>query len=147
MNRKEFVGKLVQIGVAAAVAPMCCAEAIGQVINNSTPPLNCSMEPVTDADKQGHGCDYAFPSAQRWLKRFMDIFDEELDQATRYRIMEINGRRCFIGAHGDKTQPPDSGALDAMVKKWGLKREGNDIYFDYVQNPKGMKVKNGWCLC
>lgn len=146
MDRKEFVGSLVRIGVAAVAAPMCCAEAIAQTLNNPLPPLNCSMEPVTDADKQGHSCDFAFPVAQRWLKRFMDIFDEELDQATRYRIMEINGKRCFVAAHG-AGKPPDPAALDTVVKKWGLKREGNDIYFDYVQNPKGMKVSSGWCLC
>ncbi len=147
MDRKEFVGKLVQIGVAAAVAPICCAEALAQTPTNPLPPLNCSMEPVTDADKQGHGCDYAFPYAQRWLKRFMDVFDEELDEATRHRIMERNGQRCFLAAYGARKQTPDQGALDEIVKKWGLRREGNDIYFAYVQNPKGMKVKSGWCLC
>ncbi len=143
MDRKEFVGKLVQIGVAAIAAPMCCAEALAQA---PLPPLNCSMDPVTDADKQGHGCDYAFPYAQRWLKRFMDVFDEELDQATRNRIMERNGQRCFIAAYGSRKQT-DPAFLDEFLKKRGIRREGNDIYFDYVQNPKGMKVASGWCLC
>lgn len=148
MNRKEFVGKLVHIGVAAAAAgPLCCAEALAQTVNSPLSPLNCSMDPVTDADKQGHGCDYAFPFAQHWLKRFMDVFDEELDQPTRYRIMERNGQRCFVSAHGSGKQPPDPGALDAFVKMRGLRREGNVIYFNYVQNPKGMKVQSGWCLC
>ncbi len=147
MDRKEFVGRLVQIGVAAAAAPMCCAEALAQAADKKVPPLNCSMVPVTDPDKQGHGCDRSFSHAQRWVKRFMDVLDEELDQATRNRIMERNGQVCFVGAYGPRKELPDAAGLETIVKKWGLRREGNDIYFDYVQNPQGMKVASGWCLC
>jgi hypothetical protein len=71
--------------------------------------------------------------------------------------MESCGRACFIGANGErKSVPPTNeevaGFLKAMKDRFGddsVRQDGNDtlIYFRYTQNPKGLKVSQGYCLC
>jgi len=136
MNRKEFLVQLTGYGAAtaglAAFAPCCSAAA--EVSADGTP------------------IDKRMSFAQTYIKRFMDAVDHECDEATRIRLMHANGKACFIGS-GAKPFP---GGLDAFIeeaKKWVapnppfIRREGDIVYFDYVQNPAGLKVKDGWCLC
>ena len=117
----------------AGLAP-CCAAAASLPVAEGTP-----------IDKR-----MAF--AQTWAKRMMDNLDKEVDEPTRTRLMQANGRSCFLGS-GRK---PFEGGLDAFieaVKKWSgdgpppIRREGDVVYFDYVANPAGLKVADGWCLC
>jgi len=136
VNRKEFLVQIAGVGAAgvgiSALAPCCAAAA----------ELSAAGTPI---DKR-----MAF--AQTYIKRFMDNIDHECDEATRLRLMQANGRSCFIGSG----QKPFPGSLDAFieaVKKWAgtdpppIRREGDIVYFDYVRNPGGLKVADGWCLC
>jgi len=140
MNRKEFLVQLTGYGAAAtamaavpALAPCCAAAATLQAAEGT--PVDKRME-----------------FAQRWVKRMMDNLDNEVDETARTRLMHANGRSCFRGA----AQPPFQGGLDAFIegaKKWAgdgpspIRREGEIVYFDYVRNPAGLKVSDGWCLC
>jgi hypothetical protein len=90
--------------------------------------------------------------SQRWVKRMMDNLDKEVDEPTRTRLMQANGRSCYRGSN----QRPFQGGVDAFieeVKKWAgarpspIRRDGNIVYFDYVKNPAGLKVADCWCLC
>ena len=66
--------------------------------------------------------------------------------------MHANGRSCFRGS-GQKPFPGGVDAFIEQVRKWSgaglspIRREGDIVYFDYVQNPAGLKVADGWCLC
>jgi len=141
VNRKEFLVQITGYGAAAAglaaIAPCCAAAAQ-------------TAAPV--ASPAGTPIDKRMAFAQTYIKRLMDNIDHECDEDTRTRLMHANGRACYIGA-GFKPFP---GGLDAYIeaaKKWAgpnppfIRREGDIVYFDYVQNPAGLKVKDGWCLC
>ena len=82
--------------------------------------------------------------AHKWVKRFFDIFDKELDAATRKRIMEENGKQCYIGAehkkHAPVTMEKFVSILEKGLGKENCRMEGNTIYFNYVSNPKGLKT-------
>lgn len=141
MNRKEFLVQLtgysaLAAGVSGVEFAPCCAAAQSLPAAEGTP-----------IDKR-----MAF--AQTWVKRMMDNLDSEVDEPTRIRLMHTNGRTCYLGSH-ERRQPPPGG-LDAFIEhvkqRSGdgpspIRREGKIVYFDYVRNPAGLKVADGWCLC
>ncbi|MGA2185944.1 MAG: hypothetical protein ABSH47_23230 [Bryobacteraceae bacterium] len=141
MNRKAFLVQLTGYGAAtagvaslAALAPCCAAAA------------------TLPAAAEGTPIDKRMAFAQTWAKRMMDNVDDELDEPTRARLMHANGRSCFRGS-GQKPFPGGVDAFIEQVRKWSgtgpspIRREGDIVYFDYVQNPAGLKVADGWCLC
>ena len=145
MNRKEFLVQLTGYGTAATVigsiglAPCCGA---GQALQAAA------------QSGEGTPIDKRMAFAQTWAKRMMENLDKEVDEPTRTRLMHANGKSCYRGA-----TPPErqfKGGVDAFIEqltKWSgprpspIRREGNTIYFEYVQNPAGLKVADGWCLC
>jgi hypothetical protein len=145
MNRKQFL----QLGGCCAVltalqrlsgaAPAAASEP-------ALPPAPApSGLPLTPAQER-------IEFAERWAKRFFDIFDAHLDEATREKIMMANGRACHEGSlHGRKEPPISVDDFVARVQSYvgaeAIHREGDTIYFSYVQNPRGLKVADGYCLC
>jgi hypothetical protein len=140
MNRKEFLLKSLGLGAAGAgafaiVGGPCCAQ---------------QAQPA-----QGTPCNKKYDFSQTWVKRFMDILDQNLDESTRIKLMHTMDRTCYAGANGKrpdrKPQPGDLDTLIAALKKYGgdemIRREGDVIHFQYIQNHAGLKVADGWCLC
>lgn len=91
-----------------------------------------------------------------WVKRFFGILDEQIDEKTRYKLMQTNGRECARGAYGDLsvTTPASIEQIDKTIALWQEKlgkdniyRKDNLVYFNYVGNPKGLKISDGYCLC
>ena len=148
MNRKEFLVQLTGYGAAAAgiaimpgLAPCCGAAATLQ-----------SGAPAAPQTGDGTPADKRIAFAQKWAKRMMDNLDKEIDEPSRVRLMHANGRSCYRGSG----QAPFQGGVGAFIdqmRKWAgagpspIRREGDIVYFDYVQNPAGLKVSDGWCLC
>ncbi len=138
MNRKEFLHTSMAAGAGAftILGAPCCAQ-------------------QAPAAPQGTPCDKKYDFSQTWVKRFMDILDQTLDEPTRIQIMHAMGRTCYSGAHGKrpdrKPQPGDLDKLIAGIKKFGgdemISREGDVIHFKYIGNPAGLKVADGFCLC
>jgi hypothetical protein len=91
--------------------------------------------------------------AKTWTGRFMRVLDQRLDEKTRRELMEANGRACAMGAYG----PPDSAktlTVDAFVARLAsyvgeanCRRDGDVVNFAYRQNPRGLRVEDGYCLC
>ncbi len=133
MNRKQFLSTFG--GCCGAVSALKAAAA--QPASAETP-----------VDRK-----YAF--SQTWVKRFMSVLDQNVDEPTRKRLMQSQGRVCYEGAHGKRPpERPARGALDKAIegmKKYGgeemIRREGDTIHFQYIRNPAGLKVKDGYCLC
>ncbi len=89
--------------------------------------------------------------AQRWVKRFFETLDSQLDEPARKNLMETNGKRCYRQAH---TKPGQRIELEKLVLKIqdrsgkeNCRLDGNAVYFNYVQNPRGLRVADGYCLC
>lgn len=142
MNRKQFLVQLAGYGAVAAALPVlapCCAAA-------------ATLRTAESASAEGTPIGERMAFAQTWAKRMMDNIDGELDEPTRVRLMQANGRSCFRGA-GFKPFPGGVDAFIEAVRKWAgpgpspIRREGEIVYFDYVRNPAGLKVADGWCLC
>jgi hypothetical protein len=147
MNRKEFLVQLTgysALGAGLAAAPLapCCAAA--QKLSNASG-AQPKLEEAFPVDKR-------FAWAQKWAGRMIDNIDAELDEPTRKRLMQAQGRTCYRGIINKQKFPP----LDAFIvgaNAWAGKegpiarREGDTVYFDYFANPEGLRNADGWCLC
>ena len=102
---------------------------------------------------EGTRLDKQMAWANKWVKRFFNNLDAEIDEPARKRMMQANGRACD---RGPVRLNKFKGTLDefkAAVDKYSggpdpaMRREGDTIYFNYVANPAGPKNADGWCLC
>jgi hypothetical protein len=140
MDRKSFLKK--SIG-------MCSLYAAGHV------PLCCAAAEEKTENKPGTPCEKKQEFAQTWVKRMFDILDAQLDDTARKKLMETMGEACYRGSLGEGAKetpkPMEVDALVAGMKQYGgedmARREGNTIYFQYIKNPAGLRVADGFCLC
>jgi hypothetical protein len=70
--------------------------------------------------------------------------------------MQINGSLCATGAYGEITDSTSHSTeeIDATIADWqkflgreNIYRNDNTVFFNYVGNPKGLKIADGYCLC
>ena len=101
-------------------------------------------------------CDKKVEFAKIWISRFFTVLDKNLDEKTRIEIMRQNGEACYAGAYGETMElVPHSyedidksiAEISSYLGKDNPRREGNIIYFQYVGNPNGLKISDGYCLC
>ncbi len=148
MDRKQF---LKASGCCAALAMLhratgeATAPAPAPANQPAAPAQGAAGPPLTPAEVRVQW-------AETWAKRFFDVFDANLDPETRERIMRANGRACNEQglAQGKRQLPPLDvfiGNVRAHLGDEAIRREGDVVYFNYVQNPRGLKVADGYCLC
>ena len=151
MNRKEFLraggccAALALLKRAAGETPAASAPAAPTPPPTPVPLPSPASKPLTSAEER-----VAF--AERWAKRFFDVLDATVDQETREKLMRANGRACHEGSLQRHKQPPAN--VDQFVEHirshFGpefARREGDTVYFNYIQNFSGLKVADGYCLC
>lgn len=131
MDRKQFVSIALKAPAAMFAAGCCCAVA-------DNPP----------AAQPGRDPNWDF--TQRWVKLLMDNADANLDEASRRKLMDAQGRACFRARHPGASPKAEPGDLDKLLgdlKKFageqGVKRAGNVIELQYPKGPNG----EARCLC
>ncbi len=146
MNRKEFlanVGKACMGGCACAlVAGMSAVYAQ-------------EGQPTTPPPPQKSRADTRMEFAEGWVKRFFAAFDENLDPATRKKVMMANGKACYmnwIKESKQQVKPITLEQLKAWVEKnsqdGSYRIEGNTIHFQYENAAEtGQASPEGACLC
>lgn len=93
--------------------------------------------------------------AEKWVTRFFDVLDANLDPETRKKIMLANGRVCFlewIKETGQQIKPVSlerfADWVKSNVKDETYRVEGNTIYMQYTSAAEtGQPSKEGACLC
>ncbi|HYG35750.1 MAG TPA: DUF6144 family protein [Clostridia bacterium] len=145
MNRRAFLS-------TSLVACGCCKAACN-VVAAETPtnlaPAKPAVPLTPDAEKVRF--------TKIWVSRLMDNLDAQLDLPSRQRLMEACGRTCFIGAHGEAkpkqlTPEQEQDFLKRHRQRFGensVRKDGEQTVLDYwyEQNPRGLKVSEGFCLC
>ncbi len=155
MDRKQFLGTSLPLLAGLGFGCPCLGNA-EEAATKGTP-----GGAGKDAPCPRVAGDYAHASSfearadfgKKWVGRFMRVMDERIDEKTRHGLMEANGRACAMGAYG----PPDPTkalAVDDFVTRLATyvgrenaRREGDIVYFNYVQNPAGLRTADGHCLC
>lgn len=145
MNRRKFVSKSVKTGAVSCAAFCLCG-------------VDKVFAKITDDSKETT-CEKKVEFTQKWIKRFIDILDSELDEETRIRILESNGKSCYRAHLEEANKTPESipqKTPEEMVQMWNkysggeseaAKLEGNEIYLKYIKTENGLLVKDGYCLC
>lgn len=145
MKRSQFCKKMIAPGLACG-----CALTInpGSVFGMPVQDIQKGQNETSCADKMKF--------TQDWVRRFFDIMDQNFDLPARTKLMQANGAACARGAYGDftTTAPASVKEIDSTIstfqQKIGMEniyREENTIYFNYVGNPKGLRISDGYCLC
>jgi hypothetical protein len=148
MERSEFCKKFLASGLACSCALGLQSGSLIEPLKDSkiAPPENPAETP----------CNEKMDFTQKWVKRFFDIMDKQVDEKTRITLMRTNGAACAQGAMGDITEkkPATLEEIDKTILEWqkglgkdNIFRKENTVFFNYVGNPKGLKVSDGYCLC
>ncbi len=139
MKRSQFCKNLLVPGLACSCVP-------GLLPIQDNPSAKPGETPCTEKMEFTH----------KWLKRFFEIMDQQIDEPARVMLMQSNGVACAKGAYGELTDMKEAtiGEIDEKIVKWqerlgreNIYRSGNTVYFNYVSNPKGLKISDGYCLC
>jgi len=94
--------------------------------------------------------------ADKWLVRFFDVFDANLDEATRKKIMMANGKACLLAWYKETNQQPrpEPLTLERLAawaeqnKREDYRVEGNVIHFQYLSAAEtGLPAPENKCLC
>lgn len=93
--------------------------------------------------------------AEKWVTRFFDVLDANLDEKTRQKIMMANGRVCFlewIKETGRQIKPVTleqfAAWVESNVKDGTYRVDGNSVYMQYTWAAEtGQPSKEGACLC
>ncbi len=142
MGRKEFLHQSVRLGGCCGAALL--AGTLSALSQETSKPQSV-FTPCPDRVKQG----------QDVIKRLVGQMDEKLDKATRDEIMESCGRLCHDTAYpGPRTPTPEAAArflegIRKTVGKENIEQSGDEtvVHYQYTQNPRGLKVADGYCLC
>lgn len=137
MDRKEFLGKSLQLAAGLGFACPCLVAAGDEPAPKpQTAPNQPSPCPRTSGEYP-HATPFEKRAdfAKTWTGRFMRVLDERLDEKTRRSLMEANGRACALGAYG----PPDPAkkvgldefvaGLAKYVGSESARREGDVVFF------------------
>jgi hypothetical protein len=98
-------------------------------------------------------CEEKISFTKTWVQRFMTILDKHMDEKERTAMMLECGRTCFSSAYGPAKEGEKKevdvfvAEMQKYVGKENCYREGNAVRFNYVGNPNGLKVADGYCLC
>lgn len=148
MKRSQFCKNLLAPGIVCSCAFGLSAGILPDQISKPDPEHRLNPDETPCSEKMDF--------TQKWVKRFFDILDQQVDEETRKKLMQTNGAACAKGAYGELTssEPASLEDIDAKISQWqqglgkeNIHREGNTIFFNYVGSPKGVKISDGYCLC
>ncbi|MGD0757222.1 MAG: DUF6144 family protein [Bacteroidales bacterium] len=147
MKRSDFCKALITPGLACGCAIGLGADTVfNSVLSSKSSQVNQNETP----------CNEKMNFTHKWVKRFFEIVDQHLDVETRNKLMQSNGAACAKGAYGEfaNDQPATLEEIDQRIIEWqknlgkqNIYRKDNVVYFNYVGNPKGLKISDGYCLC
>ncbi|UCE18487.1 MAG: hypothetical protein JSV84_16805 [Gemmatimonadota bacterium] len=146
MDRKEFVKSVCTVGACSCVG----AFMIG--INNVSGQESTSSKPGDPLEKRAIK---RMEFADLWVKRFINVLDNTLDEETRKKVMMTNGKICYqewIKSTGQQTEvvPYEKWVawVGENVKDGSFQIEGNVIYYQYMGSAEtGQAAPENVCLC
>ncbi len=152
INRKQFlscVGKICACSCAGAMTAGLRSIMAEDTTQTTQPPAK-----ETEAKKPRSQERIEF--AEKWVVRFFKVLDENVDEATRNKLMMANGKACLLAWQKEtnqrvRTQPLTLEQFAARVKERkdsSYEIAGNVIYFQYTSAAEtGQPSAENHCLC
>ncbi len=144
LDRKELFASAGKVGAAGCLCALGAARILADEVPKTAPGDATAARAVKRME---------FSDA--WVRRFMNVLDETLDEGTRTRVMAANGRTClreFLAAEKRTITPVAFETWAAKVKERppdpALRVDGNVIHFEYTSSAEtGGASPEGVCLC
>ena len=146
MYRREFTKSVCTLGACSCVGALM----IG--INKASGQQSTSSKPGDPLEKRAIK---RMEFADLWVKRFINVLDNTLDEETRKKVMMTNGKNCYqewIKSTGQQTEvvPYEKwvARVRENVKDGSFQIDGNIIYFQYMGSAEtGQAAPENVCLC
>jgi hypothetical protein len=164
MDRKQFITKALQTGVCGCAAVLGIglrreAEEKALLSDSQAESIAGLGLDLHRRMKEGsRSPDWArIEKAESWVKFLMDNMDALLDEPAKIKLMNACGRSCYLNAFGvageRKPSPEAAERYLQALKRAGFKveRGPETTMIDYgwagKQNPQGLSLKEGYCMC
>jgi hypothetical protein len=162
MDRKRFLSTVGRIGACAC---MCAAvSGMSAALAADAPEKKPEGQPAAgpEAIPETHPGEKTLARgakrmefAEGWVKRFFDAVDQTLDEPTRLRLMEANGKACFIAYAGPPKGKPEADAVEKFTrwvaehgKEQGYSVENGVFFVEYTSSAEtGKASPENLCLC
>jgi len=151
MDRKGF---LTAVGTIGAGTCMCAAVGGMRAAFGEEPAGAAGAAPAPQpGEKTLERAAKRMEFVDGWVKRFLDAMDLTLDEPARRKLMEANGKACFIAYAGPpRREPVTMERFRAWVAETGKERgyaiDGDTITFEFVSSAEtGGAAPEGVCLC
>jgi hypothetical protein len=146
MNRKQFLGSVGLCGLGS------CSCILG---GKAASLLAQESKPDAPQPSKKPRSQERIEFAEKWVTRFFDVLDANLDEETRKKIMMANGRVCFlewIKETGKQIKPVTleqfATWVKSNIKDDTYRVDGNTIYMQYTWAAEtGQPSQEGACLC
>jgi hypothetical protein len=159
MDRKEFLSRIGRSGACLCAAAAGMASALAGVVPTEKRFEDKAARPAIDETPPGE------PSPERaarrmefgdgWIRRFLEVMERNLDEATRERLMRANGEACYAAYAGKDPPWADPVSFERFAdwiarsgKEQGYSVAGRDIFTEFTVNAEtGKPSPEGVCLC
>jgi hypothetical protein len=144
--RREFLANAGKLCACSCVGAMFAG--FQNVLGDEAVKDSTSAQPKTRDQER-----IAF--AEGWLKRFFEVFDANLDEPTRRKIMMANGKSCYLTWIKDTKQEIKpvgferfTNWIKTQVTDGSYSVDGKTIYFQYLYAAEtGQAAPESHCLC
>ncbi len=152
LNRKEFLSGVGRVCMCSCVGALAAGLSSAYAEDSTK---TSDEKPQAEPEKRPRSQERV-EFADKWLVRFFDVFDANLDDATRKKIMMANGKACLLAWYKEINQQPRPEPLTLEgLKSWAERNnredcrvEGNVIYFQYLTAAEtGLPAPENKCLC
>jgi hypothetical protein len=152
MERRDFLESAGKCCVGATLCSVFGAAAISQTKTQT------HAQPKTETDKSMlpvHSCQERMEFSEGWARRFFDVLDKTVDEKTKKKLMEANGKSCAIEylASLPKKEEHKRHKWDEWFAKAKNSEDGSVVVKDkyiihtYMWNYQGKPAPEGYCLC
>ncbi len=159
MDRKEFFSRIGRTGVCMCAAAAGMASVLqGAVAEEKTAGKEAPPKSINDTvpgEKSVERAAKRMEFGDGWIKRFMEVMEQNLDEKTREKLMKANGKACYTAYAGEgqrRATPVTFERFSQWIaekgKSQGYSVVGNDIFSEYTGSAEtGKPSPEGICLC
>jgi hypothetical protein len=152
INRKEFLAGIGKACTCSCVYALSASLGSIQAQDNTKNPSDKEQGAPTKKPRSQERIEFT----EKWVVRFFNVLDSNLDEPTRKKIMMANGKACLLAWQKETNKTPRAQAITMeRFKNWIKEKgsheyqvEGNTIYFQYLSAAEtGLRSKEHHCLC
>lgn len=155
MDRKEFLSSVGRTGACLCAAAAGMASALSAAVSDETKAPPEPVQITEPGEKSIARAAKRMEFGDGWVKRFMEVLEQNLDEKTREKLMKANGKACYIAYAGEGTRRATPISFEHFAdwiakkgKDQGYSVVGNEIFSEYTSSAEtGKPSPEGICLC